>query len=100
MHPGNLSFTGAGRPWALAPAYDMLPMGFAPTAGVALPGELAPPVLRPVVLAETWRRALVLAEAFLERVGAEGRWSERWGACVDALERYMEAARRQIGRMG
>ncbi|MEY8689282.1 MAG: type II toxin-antitoxin system HipA family toxin YjjJ [Leptothrix sp. (in: b-proteobacteria)] len=100
MHPGNLSFTGAGRPWALAPAYDMLPMGFAPTAGGALPCELAPPVLRPVVPAETWRQALVLAEAFLERVRAEGRWSERWGPCVVALERHVEAARGQIGRMG
>jgi hypothetical protein len=57
-------------------------------------------VLRPVVQAQTWRRALELAEAFLERVRAEGRWSERWGACVAALVRHLEVAQGQIGRMG
>ena len=34
MHAGNLSFVSdQGRPYALSPAYDMLPMAFSPTAG-------------------------------------------------------------------
>ncbi len=35
MHHGNLSFIISlhGRPYALAPAYDILPMGFAPKVG-------------------------------------------------------------------
>lgn len=34
MHHGNLSFINSnGRPYGLAPAYDMLPMGFAPQNG-------------------------------------------------------------------
>lgn len=100
MHAGNLSFVGAGRPYGLAPAYDMLPMGFAPTSGGALPDTLAPPNIRPEVPPGVWRRALVLAEAFMARVRAEGRWSARWSPCVEALAAHVEAARQRIGRLG
>lgn len=38
MHSGNLSCLSEGRrPYELAPAYDMTPMAFAPTAGGGLP---------------------------------------------------------------
>ncbi|MEN3751889.1 hypothetical protein ABC733_01730 [Mangrovibacter sp. SLW1] len=66
MHNGNLSFISShGRPYQLAPAYDVLPMGFAPKAGGALSNELRPVALAEVVNADTWREALALAEKFL-----------------------------------
>lgn len=38
MHPGNLSFvTDSGRPYELAPAYDMRPIAFAPRSSSELP---------------------------------------------------------------
>jgi len=40
---GNLSFTSEhGHPYTLAPAYDMLPMGFASRASGAMPNQLPP----------------------------------------------------------
>jgi biotin operon repressor len=99
MHPGNLSFTGAGRPYILAPAYDMLPMGFAPTAGGALPVRLASPVLRPIVPAATWRQSLGLARTFLGRLHQEERFSARWAPCLQALDQHLVAANAQIERM-
>jgi hypothetical protein len=99
MHPGNLSFIGAGRPYELAPAYDMLPMGLAPSAGGALPAQLTPPNLRPEVPPAAWRRALGLAEAFMARVQADTRWSPRWAPCVAALAQHQASARAQIERL-
>ena len=99
MHPGNLSFIGAGRPYALAPAYDMLPMGLAPTAGGALPTRLTAPVLRPIVPGDTWRQALGLAERFMARLQKENRFSARWAPCLQALDQHQTTARMQIARM-
>jgi serine/threonine protein kinase HipA of HipAB toxin-antitoxin module len=48
MHSGNLSFTSLhGRPYQLAPAYDMLPMAFAPRGGGALADTLPRPICAP-----------------------------------------------------
>ena len=99
MHPGNLSFIGAGRPYALAPAYDMLPMGLAPTAGGALPIWLTAPVLRPIVPGAAWRQALGLAERFMARLHREDRFSARWAPCLQALDQHLSTARMQIERM-
>ena len=42
MHKGNLSLTTEdGRPYALAPACDMLPMGFTPLSGGGLRDQLS-----------------------------------------------------------
>jgi hypothetical protein len=69
MHHGNLSFTGEhGRPYALAPAYDMLPMGFSPRSGGGFPNGLPPVSLHASVRNATWARALGLAVDFLGRV--------------------------------
>ena len=100
MHAGNLSFIGAGRPYGLAPAYDMLPMGLAPAAGGTLPDTLAAPYLRPEVPPAGWRRALGLAETFLARVRTDNRWSARWAPCIEALAVHHETARVRIGRLG
>ncbi|NAW01246.1 HipA domain-containing protein, partial [Salmonella sp. hn-h4] len=50
MHAGNLSFiSNHGRPYHLAPPYDILPMGFAPRAGGAISNELRPASLPEVI---------------------------------------------------
>jgi len=77
----------------------MLPMGFAPTAGGALPTRLTAPVLRPIVPRATWRHALGLAERFMARLHSEDRFSARWAPCLQAFDQYQTTARMQIERM-
>lgn len=101
MHNGNLSFVGEhGRPFQLAPAYDMLPMAFAPRSGGALPAGLTPARLHPGIAPEIWRRALVLADAFIGGMREDGGFSEGWAPCAGALAQHVEDARARIGRLG
>lgn len=101
MHNGNLSFISEhGRPYQLAPAYDMLPMGFRPLSSGTLPDSLPAARLHPSVGADAWRQALALAEEFIGRISADGRFSGGWQPCADALVRHVAAARVKIGRLG
>jgi hypothetical protein len=74
MHYGNLSFMPVGDDLDLAPAYDMLPMGYAPVAGEVPEREFrpAPPRLGGE---STWFQACELAVAFWRRAGDDERIS-------------------------
>jgi serine/threonine protein kinase HipA of HipAB toxin-antitoxin module len=101
MHNGNLSFVSEhGRPYQLAPAYDMLPMAFRPLGSGALPDSLPAARLHSSVQAEAWRRALALADEFIGRMIGDGRFSNDWKPAADALVRHVEDARVKIGRLG
>ena len=101
MHPGNLSFlTDGDRPCGLAPAYDMLPMGFAPSSSGALRDGLPSLRLSPSVAPAIWRRALALAHGFLLRLGSAHGLSPGFAPCLDALaERWLQASE-QLERLG
>jgi hypothetical protein len=73
MHEGNLSF----RPGlSLAPAYDMLPMAYAPLRGGELPGfSFAPPQARPED-AEARNKAASAAIVFWQRCAMDDRISK------------------------
>ena len=97
MHPGNLSFISeGGRPYALAPAYDMLPMAFAPRSGGGLSHTLAPLDLHASVAPAVWPQMLVLARLYLRRLQAEQRFSADFAPCVQALESHLHEAARRI----
>jgi hypothetical protein len=101
MHLGNLSFISeSGRPYQLAPAYDMLPMGFSPRSSGSLPAELIAPVLRSHVANPAWHQALAMALDWLARLRAESRLSEAFEPCMVALERHLAAAGAQAARLG
>jgi hypothetical protein len=101
MHNGNLSFLSEhGRPYQLAPAYDMLPMAFRPLSSGTLPDNLPAARLHPSVQTDTWRQVLGLADEFIRRMNADGRFSGDWKPCADALTRHVEDARAKIGRLG
>jgi hypothetical protein len=73
MHAGNLSFRPGATAWALAPAYDMLPMMYAPLAGGEIPPrEFTPPVPLPAQQA-IWLEACRAATVFWQRAGGDGR---------------------------
>ena len=100
MHTGNLSFVGdRGRPYALSPAYDMLPMTFSPTTGGLVRDALPAAHLHPSVDGAVWRAALALAQGYLNRLNDEVRLSAAFLPCIDALRRHMEDATQRIGRL-
>ena len=101
MHSGNLSFiTDQDRPYALAPAYDMTPMAFAPRSGGSLPDTLPPADIHASVSNTIWRDAEELARDFVARVRATEGFSARFATCVDALVAHGETAGERIGRLG
>ena len=77
MHFANVSLLlDAQRPFALAPAYDVLPMLYRPTeAGEIVARRFEVPVAPPRERA-AWRRAAAMATEYWERVGGDGGVSE------------------------
>ena len=101
MHAGNLSFVNRhGRPYQLAPAYDVLPMGFAPRSGGALVDTLPPASLSASVDGETWREALHLAEMFFAMLSDCDGFSGRFSPCIKAIRRHIDEAASRIARLG
>lgn len=102
MHNGNLSFTSENgqRPFVLAPAYDMLPMGFAPQASGGMADTLAPVHLHASVGTAVWVQAAGLALHFLERIRADARFSARFQPCIASLANHVENAGGKIARLG
>ncbi len=101
MHPGNLSFVSdEGRPYTLAPAYDMLPMGFCPTHAGDLRDTLQPATLDPAVDNDTWRTALALATRYRERITNDAGFSARFAPCIEALSTHITEASGRIDRLG
>ena len=100
MHHGNLSFTThAGRPYELAPAYDMLCMGFAPLPGGQLPQTL-PPLNLPVSVApHRWRAAFRMATDFMSALRSDARLSRSFAPCFESLSTHLKVAQAQIDRL-
>ena len=100
MHNGNLSFIAEhGRPYSIAPAYDMTPMAFAPSTGGGLPDTLSAANIHGSVPNETWRCAEVLSRTFLARVMKTSGFSHRFEPCMAALEHRIESASAKIERL-
>ncbi|MCW4780709.1 type II toxin-antitoxin system HipA family toxin YjjJ [Enterobacter chuandaensis] len=101
MHHGNLSFISAhGRPYHLAPAYDVLPMGFAPKSGGEIVNTLRPASLLDAIEEEIWHEALELAERFFTLVRGCEHFSVSFAPCVTALRAHLDEARSRISRLG
>ena len=108
MHAGNLSFLSAAgaQPYQLAPAYDMLPMAFAPRSGGGLPGaqagDLAAPSIGSQVPAAAWQQALPMAERYVADLQAtleSGCFSAGFSVCVAVLTQHVNEARWRIERL-
>lgn len=100
MHGGNLSFMSEqGRPYRLAPAYDMTCMAFAPTSGGELARRELPLSISSEVPAAAWQQALVMACDFLQRLRRTEALSAGFKPCVEALDARLAEAGRRIGRL-
>jgi hypothetical protein len=75
-HYGNISLLLADDDWVLAPAYDMLPMLYAPVGGELVPRNFAERPLQPTAATlPEWPRALALARSFWAAAAADTRIS-------------------------
>ena len=100
MHHGNLSFVSEhGRPYALAPAYDMTPMSFAPTSSGRLPDAIHPITLHSSVRNDSWRRAQELATNYLSLLRTSDQFNLEFQVCIDALGTHLKSASTQINRL-
>lgn len=100
MHGGNLSFVSEhGRPYRMAPAYDMMPMAFAPSSSGKLPSSAPVVTLHASVRNDHWRQAQALAENYLATLQACKDFSVDFQVCVDALAAHLASASAQIARL-
>lgn len=84
-HHGNLSLLLQDHRWRLAPAYDMLPMLYAPVAGEVVPRDLAAQPPRPTVhTLAVWPQARELALRFWQAVAQDPRVSDGFRALAQA----------------
>jgi hypothetical protein len=75
-HYGNISLLLDDDDWALAPAYDMLPMLYAPVGGELVPRPLADRPLQPTAATlPEWPQAMALARSFWSAAAADARIS-------------------------
>lgn len=76
MHEGNLAFgPRAGAGLVLAPAYDMLPMAYAPLRGGEVPQRASAPELPLPAEADHWRTAADAAARYWHRCAGDERIS-------------------------
>jgi len=100
MHSGNLSCLSEGRrPYELAPAYDMTPMAFAPTAGGGLPDRTLELTVGEQVSAAAWKEGLAMAQVFVRRLEDEEGFSAGFDAGKAELVRHVRVVAERIGRL-
>ena len=76
-HHGNISLLLRDHRWQLAPAYDMLPMLYAPVGGEVIARDFGATPPRPTVhTLAIWPRARELAVRFWQAAAQDGRISE------------------------
>lgn len=100
MHSGNLSFVSEhGRPYDLAPAYDMTPMSFAPSASGRLPDAIHPITLHASVRNGHWHQAHDWAKNYLDSLRTCDSFHPEFQVCIDALAAHLKIAGQQIKRL-
>ena len=94
MHLGNLSFR-VSPVLTVAPAYDMLPMLYAPQRGGEVPAKAFDPPLPSFAQGEVWRAAATHAIEFWQQASDDHRLSEPFRAtCAANAQRVRSLAER------
>ncbi|CAO95716.1 type II toxin-antitoxin system HipA family toxin YjjJ [Erwinia tasmaniensis] len=99
MHAGNLSFFLNDGGLGLTPAYDMLPMSFAPnSAGYMRDGAVALR-LDDGVSQQQWQTALEMAGEFWQSISAEGAFSAGFRQLAAEMQQQLSGLAARIARM-
>ncbi|MEE1914654.1 type II toxin-antitoxin system HipA family toxin YjjJ [Aeromonas veronii] len=99
MHNGNLSFIaedGKGRPYRLAPAYDMLPMAFSPKTSGEIPTHMPLALITDEVSIDVWAEAWLLAQKFLNLSVGDARFSQNIQRCFANIQEHLVVMRNSI----
>ena len=90
-HYGNISLLLDGDDWALAPAYDVLPMLYAPVGGELVARQFASQNRQPTAATlPEWPRAQALAKAFWSAAAGDLRISPAFRqVCADNLTLFI-----------
>lgn len=98
MHAGNLSFfLGDTLPLEITPAYDMLPMLWAPgSQGELVPRRFAPAPPVPA-RADAWREAAELSERFWQRAAADPRLTPAFATIAAQSAETLTRLRAHVG---
>ena len=95
MHTGNLSFRPRGT-LALAPAYDMLPMLYAPLPGGEVPARSFEPPLPLPPQRATWTAACSVAIEFWTRASRDLRISEGFRRVCSANTQHLQRVAERV----
>ncbi|MCE9932690.1 type II toxin-antitoxin system HipA family toxin YjjJ [Aeromonas salmonicida] len=99
MHNGNLSFIaqdGKGRPYHLAPAYDMLPMAFSPKTSGEISNQMPLALITDEVGIDVWADAWLLAQKFLNLSVGDERFSPNIRECFTTIQNHLAVTRESI----
>ena len=98
MHFGNLAFfLDDTLPFRVTPAYDMLPMLWAPgSQGELIERQFTPAPPLPA-MTEPWREAVGWAENFWDRVAQDVRLSTEFARIADDARAVLARLRRHVG---
>lgn len=96
MHMGNLSFIPEAGAFRIAPAYDMLPMAYAPLPGGEVPA-VTPQFALPLPAEQNaWLDACECATAFWEQAGADERISAPFRVICRENRAVLETLRQKL----
>ncbi|CCG88383.1 type II toxin-antitoxin system HipA family toxin YjjJ [Erwinia piriflorinigrans] len=99
MHAGNLSFFLTDDGLQLTPAYDMLPMSFAPNSAGYMRDSAVELRLDDGVSQHQWQTALKIAGQYWQSISAESAFSAGFRQLATEMQQQLPALAGQIARM-
>ena len=99
MHCGNLAFFLTPSGLKLTPAYDMLPMSFAPNSAGYMRESVPTLELDSRLSREVWQRAMTMALHYWRLIAQGTEWSEDFRRLAADMQQALQALAPQIERM-
>ena len=99
MHAGNLAFFLTSPTLTLTPAYDMLPMSFAPNSAGYMRADAPVIELDSSVGRTVWQKALAMADRYWLQMSSDDAWSEDFRRIAQEMQKGLKSLEPQIARM-
>lgn len=99
MHAGNLAFFLTSPTLTLTPAYDMLPMSFAPNSAGYMRADAPVIELDSSVGRTVWQKALAMADRYWLQMSSDDAWSEDFRRIAQEMQKGLKSLEPHIARM-